>query len=89
MEGVLYAFDNAIDSEPTRTLTLTGAISSRAPTGELVHPVEGYGLLILQASEIDYLLVGYEHHKTLEGARRALARPKGIPRAGRAGKRPA
>lgn len=60
LEGVLYAFDNAGDADPHRTITLTGDLKSRAPASDQLNAISGYGTLIVEAGDIEYVLVGYE-----------------------------
>ena len=60
VQGQLHHFDNAGDGDPTRALVLTGELKHR-PIGVADQvDVSGYGLIVVEAGEIDFLMVGYE-----------------------------
>jgi hypothetical protein len=60
VEGALFTFDNSGDSDPNRALTLTGEIASRGPDAKDVKPITGYGSMVVEAGEIEFMLVAYE-----------------------------
>jgi hypothetical protein len=59
VEGALFTFDNSGDPSPNRTITLTGDLAARGPDAKTAKPIDGYGSLILEAGEIEYMLVAY------------------------------
>ena len=59
LEGTLFTFDNSADPEPHRTITLTGEITYRAPGSESSSVVTGFGLVIVEAQDIEVLYVAY------------------------------
>jgi Family of unknown function (DUF6338) len=61
VQGYLHRYDNVSDGDVRRALTLAGEIKIR-PVGSVVKPkkVDGFGIMIIEAAEIEYLLVGYE-----------------------------
>jgi hypothetical protein len=61
VQGYLHRYDNASDGDVRRALTLAGEIKVR-PVGSAIDPqkVDGFGIMIIEAAEIEYLLVGYE-----------------------------
>jgi hypothetical protein len=63
VQGFLFEFDNSADRDPHRTLTLSGELKYR-PAGakELSEPT-GFGLVVVEASEIEVLLVAYVESK--------------------------
>jgi hypothetical protein len=64
IQGYLHRYDNASDGDVRRALTLAGEIKVR-PAGSVADPrkVDGFGIMIIEAAEIEYLLVGYEEPK--------------------------
>lgn len=59
LQGVLHTYSQTGDEGPDRALTLSGSVYYRRADGDEVHPLEDYSVVIVQASEIDYLTVGY------------------------------
>lgn len=59
VEGALFTFDNSGDPSPNRAITLTGDLSARGPNAKTARPIGGYGALVIEAGEIEYLLVAY------------------------------
>lgn len=60
LEGSLDTYTDSGDEKAERALTLTGNIWYRARGGKRTHRLEPHGSVIVQASEVDYLTVGYE-----------------------------
>jgi hypothetical protein len=60
VQGVLDSFSRSGDEIPDRAFTLSGEIYYRMAGSDNVHRLDYHGALIVQASEIDYLTVGYE-----------------------------
>jgi hypothetical protein len=60
IQGQLRDFENSNSDDPNRSLVINGAMSIRqAGSSELV-PIKGFGTLVIEAKDIEYLLVGYE-----------------------------
>lgn len=60
LQGALDTFNRSGDDTLDRALTLNGPIGYRQAEAKEVQWFDGYGTLIVQASEIDYVAVGYE-----------------------------
>lgn len=60
LQGVLFSYTKTGDEVPERALTLSGKIQYRAADSETAYPLEGFSSVVVQASEIDLLMVGYE-----------------------------
>lgn len=60
LQGILYSYTKTGDEVPERALVLSGRIHYRAADGENMYPLEGFSSVVVQAAEIDHLMVGYE-----------------------------
>lgn len=60
IQEILYSYTKTGDEVPERALTLSGRIHYQAADGENLHPLEYFSSVVVQASEIDHLMVGYE-----------------------------
>ena len=60
IQGNLFSYTKIGDEIPERALTLSGNVHYRAADGENMHPMEDFATVVVQASEIDHLMVGYE-----------------------------
>lgn len=60
IQGILYSFTKTGDEVPERALTLSGRIHYKIAGGENLHPLEDFSSVVVQAAEIDYMMVGYE-----------------------------
>lgn len=59
LQGTLKTWTHTGEETGERALTLTHDLLYRSPDSEIAHPIEGYSIVVVQASEIDYLTVGY------------------------------
>jgi hypothetical protein len=60
LQGILYSYTKTGDEVPERALVLSGRVHYRAAGGENMYPLEGFSSVVVQAAEIDHLMVGYE-----------------------------
>lgn len=59
LQGTLKTWTHTAEETGERALTLTHDLMYRSPDSEVAHALEGYSIIVVQASEIDYLTVGY------------------------------
>lgn len=59
LQGYLFAFDNSADPEPHRAITLSGEIKFRPDGESKLAETEGFGLVIVEAMDIELLYVAY------------------------------
>lgn len=60
IQGNLWSYTKTGDEVPERSLVLSGRIHYRIAGSENMYPLEGFSRAVVQAAEIDHLMVGYE-----------------------------
>lgn len=60
IQGNLYTFNQDGHDGPDRALTLSGEIFYRLADSDHVRELEGFSMVVLQASEIEFMTVGHE-----------------------------
>ncbi|WP_156037188.1 DUF6338 family protein [Arthrobacter sp. UNC362MFTsu5.1] len=60
LQGILWSYTKTGDEVPERALTLRGRIHYRMAGSENLHAMEDFSTVVVQAAEIDHLMVGYE-----------------------------
>lgn len=60
IQGKLYTFNQDGHDGPERALTLSGEILYRLADSDEVRELEGFSMVVLQSSEIEFLTVGHE-----------------------------
>ncbi|MEO3935045.1 DUF6338 family protein [Micrococcaceae bacterium Sec7.4] len=67
LQGILYSYTKTGDEVPERALVLSGRVHYRAADSERMYALESFSSVVVQAAEIDHLMVGYEPVEHEEG----------------------
>lgn len=60
IQGGLDSYTQSADEGPDRAMTLNGTIECRLPGSDDLIELEGVGMIVVTASEIDFMTVSYE-----------------------------